>query len=304
MDMKNVKYAKGINYLQLDHKVEKTLREKGVEILSIVEAWKKYKWIKKYVKKKPVEGYFVWIKKQINFPVATCVYASEEGVTQNMTNLTVVEPGIKAKGLSLCSSTGEVHAKHIARGIVVVKKNSSFDLLSSHAWHQGDKVDIDYKYILERNSKFTYNFKDLRPPSEGIFKSTSIIGKNSSAKMKIILNGINAKITTEDGVVLNGSKSSGTVIIRVVGRKNAKIKGITKAIANAEGKGHLDCSGLVIDKKSSIDLIPQLVVNDRRAILTHEASIGKIADEQMNYLRSRGLTEKQAIDLIVSGFLR
>jgi len=304
MDMKNVKPVKGINYLQLNHKIKKVLKEKGVEAISIVEAWKRYKWIKKYIKKKPSEGYFVWIKEQIDFPVSTCVYVSEENVTQNMTNLTIIEPGIKAKGLSLCSSTGKVNARHFARGIVIIKENSTFDLLSSHAWHPGDEVDIAYDYILEKNARLTYTFKDLRPPSKGIFKSISFIGKYASAKIKAVIDGINTDITTEDSVILNGKGSSGTVVIRTVGRKNSRIKGITKAIANAEGKGHLDCSGLIVDKNSKMDLIPLLSVNNKKAQLTHEASIGKIADEQLNYLRSRGLTEKQAIELIVSGFLR
>jgi Fe-S cluster assembly scaffold protein SufB len=46
-----------------------------------------------------------------------------------------------------------------------------------------------------------------------------------------------------------------------------------------------------------------LVCESKEAQITHEASIGKISEEQLNYLRSRGLNEKEAIDLIISGFL-
>jgi len=61
--------------------------------------------------------------------------------------------------------------------------------------------------------------------------------------------------------------------------------------------------GLLLAEDSSINAIPELVNRNKDTSLTHEASIGKISEEILNYLRSRGLTEDQAIDLIVSGFL-
>ena len=69
------------------------------------------------------------------------------------------------------------------------------------------------------------------------------------------------------------------------------------------GRGHLDCQGLVVGEKAMIRLVPSLVVKNKNALLTHEASIGKISEDELNYLRSRGLNKSEAIDLIVSGFL-
>jgi hypothetical protein len=50
-------------------------------------------------------------------------------------------------------------------------------------------------------------------------------------------------------------------------------------------------------------LVPELVNENKDALLTHEASIGRISEEELNYLRARGLSENEAIDLIVAGFL-
>jgi Fe-S cluster assembly scaffold protein SufB len=58
------------------------------------------------------------------------------------------------------------------------------------------------------------------------------------------------------------------------------------------------------DKSSHVSLIPEIVCDHKEALLTHEASIGKVSEEQINYLRMRGLTEKQALELIINGFLR
>jgi Fe-S cluster assembly scaffold protein SufB len=75
-------------------------------------------------------------------------------------------------------------------------------------------------------------------------------------------------------------------------------------LANSPSKGHLDCQGLLVDKKSKISLIPALICQNKETQITHEASIGKISEEQLTYLRMRGLSEKEAIDLICSGFLK
>ncbi len=61
--------------------------------------------------------------------------------------------------------------------------------------------------------------------------------------------------------------------------------------------------GLLLDGNSSIDAVPELLNKNKDATLTHEASIGRISEEELSYLRSRGLTEDEAIGLIVTGFL-
>jgi Fe-S cluster assembly scaffold protein SufB len=61
--------------------------------------------------------------------------------------------------------------------------------------------------------------------------------------------------------------------------------------------------GLLLSDSGSIVAEPKLVNRNKDASLTHEASVGKISEDILNYLRSRGLTEDQAIDLVVTGFL-
>jgi len=89
----------------------------------------------------------------------------------------------------------------------------------------------------------------------------------------------------------------------LAGRKNSKITAHSSIIATAPSKGHLDCQGLLVDKNSEISLIPELICHNKNAQITHEASIGRISEEQLSYLRMRGLKEEEAIDLIVAGFL-
>ena len=68
-------------------------------------------------------------------------------------------------------------------------------------------------------------------------------------------------------------------------------------------KGHIECKGLTLSKDSIITAVPVLESQTTDSELTHEASIGKISREQIEYLMARGFTEDEAISLIVRGFM-
>jgi Fe-S cluster assembly scaffold protein SufB len=70
-----------------------------------------------------------------------------------------------------------------------------------------------------------------------------------------------------------------------------------------EVKGHLECMGLVLSDESSIYSVPELEGSATNLELSHEAAVGKIAEDEVQYLMSRGLTEDEAASMIVRGFL-
>ena len=92
--------------------------------------------------------------------------------------------------------------------------------------------------------------------------------------------------------------------MRLVGKKNSRIDAVSRIIARNEAKGYLDCQGILVDDKSKISLMPEIACENRKAQIIHEASIGKINEEQLLYLMMRGLSQKKAIDLIINGFLK
>ena len=68
-------------------------------------------------------------------------------------------------------------------------------------------------------------------------------------------------------------------------------------------KSHIVCDSLILDAKSRCDTYPHIDVQERDCRVGHEASVSKIEDEQLFYLMSRGLTEGEASEMIVSGFV-
>lgn len=300
-----MKNAKNANFWQLDHKVKNISEAKGVIILPSPKAWEKFNWTRKWFKKKPKEGYFIWIKQQVNFPLVTCITIASPKVFQNLTNLLVIEKNIKVKANVVCNAAkNNLCGQHRAQGKLILKVGSFLEYNHFHRWGQKDNVSLNYEFILEKNSKLIYNYQNLFPP-ENLNLITSIHNKkNSSAQMNFIINGMNSKIKLKEAIFLEEEKSQGILKLRLVGRKNSQVEAKSKILATSAGKGHLDCQGLLIDKKSSISLVPELICKHPKAQITHEASIGKISEEELNYLRTKGLTEEEAIDLIVSGFLK
>jgi len=302
MDMED---AKSVWYLQIDHRVEKILKKEGVIVLTSPEAWKSYEWTHKYFSKKPKEGFFVWVTKQVPFPISTCVTISSKDVEQRLTNLIVIEKGIKAKSYAICNSAAmNLSGTHVARGKVVLKDGASLEMLSVQTWGKEDMVDISYTHYLGKNASLTYRFKNFSPPKILKTKNVFRVGENAKVKTETAIKSKDSLVKIYDYTYLIGKNSDAISKIRAVASDGSKVYGYTKMVARSVGKGHLDCQGLVVDNKSKIALIPTLVNMNKNAILTHEASIGKISEDVLNYLMSRGLSEEEAIELIISGFLK
>jgi len=300
-----MKNAKSANFWQVDHKVKNIFETKGITVLSSPDAWKTFKWTRKWFEQKPKEGYFIWVKKQVNFPLATCITIASPKVSQNLRNLLVIEKDIKAKANVICNAKEKfLCGKHLARGKIILKKGVFLEYNHTHKWGEKDSVSPDYEFTLEKGARLIYNYQNLFPPENLEFKTTIYSGENTSSNLNFIINSLNSKTKVKDTVFLKGKNSQTVVRLRLVGRKKSQIEAISQIFATSPGKGHLDCQGLLVDKTAKISLIPQLVCQDKEAQITHEASIGKISEEELTYLRMRGLSEKEAIDLIVSGFFK
>ena len=104
-------------------------------------------------------------------------------------------------------------------------------------------------------------------------------------------------------VSLNGEGASADVVSRSVARDNSFQRFDAKIIGNAPCSGHTECDSIIMDR-GRILAVPGLEANDVNAALVHEAAIGKIAGDQIIKLMTLGLTEQEAEEQIINGFLR
>ncbi len=137
------------------------------------------------------------------------------------------------------------------------------------------------------------------------FRST-IANIEDKASLKIVERLMtDGEQTAKSDVQLNiiGKGGSGQILSRSVARDKSVQIFRAALVGRVECIGHVECDSIIMDK-ARVSSIPELVAEDSEAVLTHEAAIGKIAGEQLIKLMSLGLTEQQAVDVILDGFLR
>jgi Fe-S cluster assembly scaffold protein SufB len=301
MAMKN---AKNVNFWQENNKIEKISGGNGFIILPISEAFEKFDFLKNHFKKKPKQGFFAWVKKSVDCPLISCILISSINVFQSPENFIILEKNVNAKMHSLCYSIKKIlKGKHKGSSKIFLKENSKLSIKHYHNWGGRDVVISDLKIFLGKGAKLSYSFKCLKAPEKLETKSNFYLKDKASVNSVFTVFAKNSNIKMYDSTFLNGKKSSGISRIRMIGDKKSKIFGRSQIIANNSGTGHVDCLGLLLAEKSTIQAVPELINKNKDALLTHEASVGKISKKILNYLRTRGLTEDRAIDLIITSFL-
>lgn len=121
-------------------------------------------------------------------------------------------------------------------------------------------------------------------------------------KEKIMTHGEQLAKTNFD-VKLNGKGSSANVISRSVAKEDSRQEFLSHIVGNAECYGHTECDAIIMDN-AVVTAIPKLTAACVDASLIHEAAIGKIAGEQLIKLMTLGLTEQEAEEQIINGFLK
>lgn len=128
----------------------------------------------------------------------------------------------------------------------------------------------------------------------------------SGAKLQIVeklMTHGNQSARSNMEINLNGVSSSAQIISRSVAKDNSEQVFYPRAIGNASCKAHVQCDSIIMDN-AKIRSIPEISANDKDAQIVHEAAIGRINNDQIIKLETFGLTEEEAEEIIIQGFLK
>ena len=127
-------------------------------------------------------------------------------------------------------------------------------------------------------------------------------GARLVVKERLMTHGSQNAVSTYQ-VNLNGAGATADVVSRSVARDDSTQTFNARITGNAPCSGHTECDSIIMDR-GHILAIPSLEANDVDALLVHEAAIGKIAGDQLIKLMTLSLTEQEAEEQIINGFLR
>ncbi|MHA1238931.1 MAG: SufB/SufD family protein [Candidatus Odinarchaeia archaeon] len=312
-------------YVQVDQsKVFYTSRYENVEVLPTAEAIEKYKWLKEYwwkavpvdldkftanVELEPFNGYFIRSKPntKTTTPVQSCLMLKTFRSKQNIHNVIIAEENSEIHVITGCAAPTKLEtALHLGITEFYVKKNAKLTFTMIHKWSSGTVVKPRAVAILEEGAVFINNYIILSPVKEiQTFPTVYLKGEGAKAELYSVIYGSGAsKYDVGGRIVVEAKNTRGKVVSRAVATDETKIYARGHLVGKSpDTRAHLECNGLLLSDKAEIHAVPQLSALVSGTELSHEATVGKIEAEQLIYLMSRGLTEEQANDLIVRGFM-
>lgn len=160
--------------------------------------------------------------------------------------------------------------------------------------------------VIEDDGTFISNYILMTPvKSLQMYPTAYCVGKSARATFQSIVYAPgDTKVDLGSRTVLRGEGSRSEIISRVIATDHAKVIARSDVIGEgANAKGHIECRGLMLSDNAEIDSIPELKATRKDLDLSHEAAVGKVAEEEIQYLMARGLSEEEATSVIIRGFL-
>ena len=194
-----------------------------------------------------------------------------------------------------------IHTFHLA-------KNSKVKYIEKHVGTgdgRGSNVMNPTTIVyLEEGAYLEMETTQIKGIDSTVRETEGVVGDNATfiVKEKIMTHG-SQYAKTNFKVDLNGVGSSANVISRSVAKEDSKQEFISRITGNNECNGHSECDASIMDR-AVVTAIPELTAANVDASLIHEAAIGKIAGEQLIKLMTLGLSEAEAEEQIVNGFLK
>ena len=297
-------------------------QQEGLEMMSTQDALKKYDWVKDYMWKamdpakdkytaksylEEADGYFIRVKSgyHVKDPVQTCMMIKTDKTIQNVHNIVIVEDNASLEMITGCSTSHHANdALHIGVSEIYVGDNSNLSFSMIHSWGKQTGVRPRTATVVGKNSNYTNNYVILNPVgSLQSFPSATLAEGATAMYNTMCIAHEGSDIDTGGLVYLNGVGSSAQILSRSISM-GGHMCARGRLVGNAPGaKAHLECRSIIMKDGGSTNAVPELEAHVADVEMTHEAAVGKIAQDQIEYLMSRGLTEDEAVSMIVRGFL-
>ena len=294
----------------------------GLEVMPIKQALKEYDWLHEYYWKIASvdadkftaaaqsnlhDGYVIRALpgSKVVMPVQACLYIDKDNFGQYIHNLVIAEEGSELHVISGCASSPHVkRGLHVGISEYFVKKNAKLSFTMIHHWAEEMTVRPRSAGIVEEGGLLLNNFICMKPvKSLQMFPTTHLVGKGAVSRFYSLLVGTpGTEMDVGGRILLKAEDARAEIIARAISNGGTIINR-GDLVGEVTGiKAHLECRGL-LHKGGIIHAIPELKGTVDGVEMSHEAAVGKIAQDEILYLMSRGLSESEATSTIVRGFL-
>lgn len=265
------------------------------------------------------DGTFVYIPKGVRCPMELSTYFRINALNtgQFERTLIIADEGSHVSYNEGCSApTRDEHQLHAAVVELIILKDAEIKYSTIQNWYPGDadgKGGI-YNFVTKRaickgdNSKVSWTQVETGSAITWKYPSCILKGDNSVGEFySVAVTTLAQQADTGTKMIHIGKNTSSTIISKGISAMKGQntYRGLVKIAASAVGaRNYSECDSLLIGSNCGAHTFPYLETKDNVGQVEHEATTSKISDEQLFYLRQRGVNEEDAVSMIVHGFCK
>jgi Fe-S cluster assembly protein SufB len=314
---------------------KKKLKKAGVIFCSFTEAVEEYpELIKKYLGSVvPVndnyyaalnsavfsDGSFVFIPKGVRCPMELSTYFrinTQESGQFERTLIVAEEGGYVAYNEGCTAPQFDTNQLHAAVVELVALDDAEIKYSTVQNWYAGDESGKGgiYNFVTKRgacrgvNSKISWTQVETGSAITWKYPSVILQGDNSIGEFYSVALTNNAQIAdTGTKMIHLGKNTKSTIVSKGIsaGKSNNSYRGLVKVMPKASNaRNYTQCDSMLIGGKSEANTFPYIEVMNSSSKVEHEATTSKISEEQLFYLQQRGISQEDAVSLIINGFCK
>ena len=265
------------------------------------------------------DGSFVYVPKGVRCPMELSTYfrINANATGQFERTLIIADEGAQVSYLEGCTAPmRDENQLHAAVVELIALKDATIKYSTVQNWYPGDKDGRGgiYNFVTKRgecrgdNSHISWTQVETGSAITWKYPSCILRGDNSVGEFYSVAVTRNVQqADTGTKMIHIGKNTRSTVVSKGIsaGRGSNAYRGLIKVLPGAEhARNYTRCDSLLMGPDCAAHTFPYIEVRNPTAQVEHEASTGKIGEDQLFYLRSRGLSEEDAVNMIVNGFCK
>jgi Fe-S cluster assembly protein SufB len=265
------------------------------------------------------DGSFCYIPKGVRCPMELSTYfrINEANTGQFERTLLIADESSYVSYLEGCTAPmRDENQLHAAVVELVALDNAQIKYSTVQNWYPGDKDGVGgiYNFVTKRgkcagvNSKISWTQVETGSAITWKYPSCILQGDNSTGEFySVALTNNRQQADTGTKMVHIGKNTKSTIISKGIsaGFGQNTYRGLVKVMKNADNaRNYTQCDSLLMSKTSGAHTFPYIENKNKTSQIEHEATTSKISDDQLFYCRQRGISEEDAINLIVNGFCK
>ena len=264
------------------------------------------------------DGSFCYIPKGVHCPMELSTYfrINAANTGQFERTLIVAEEGAYVSYLEGCTAPmRDNHQLHAAVVELVALEGAQIKYSTVQNWYPGDADGHGgvYNFVTKRgrcaaDAKISWTQVETGSAITWKYPGVVLQGDNSVGEFySVALTANHQQADTGTKMVHIGKNTRSTIVSKAIsaGHGQNTYRGLVKVLRSAEGaRNHTQCDSLLLGSDTGAHTFPYIEVKNSTAQVEHEASTSKISEDQLFYCRQRGISEEDAVSMIVNGFCR